>query len=127
PIPTDILLPAPGQGALGLQCRESDAATIAVLTALGHAPTSAAVRAERQALRDLEGGCRLPVAALATPRAGGALHLTAAVAAPDGSTILRDDATGPASGAEALGAAVAARLLAAGAADLLRTPVGALP
>ena len=127
PIPTDVLLPAPGQGALGLQSRASDASTQAILAVIDHPPTSAAVRAERRALRDLEGGCRLPVAALATPLGSGRLQLAAAVASPDGACVLRDETTGSISEPELLGASLAARLLAAGAAGLLRQPVEALP
>jgi hydroxymethylbilane synthase len=85
------------------------------------------VAAERRALRDLEGGCQLPVGALATPEPGGGLRLAAAVAARDGSQVLRHEALGTTAAPEVLGAAVASALLAAGAADLLAAsvPVGA--
>jgi hydroxymethylbilane synthase len=120
PIPFDILLPAPGQGALALEARADDRKMLGLVEAVDHRPSSAAVSAERRLLRDLEGGCRLPVAALATPLADGTLRLAAAVAAPDGSRVLRHEAAGLLAGAEALGAAVAAQLLAQGATELLR-------
>ena len=143
PISTDVLLPAPGQGALALESRAEDSRVRDLARAVHDAPSAAAVAAERRALRDLEGGCRLPVAALATTRnqvqsakckvqSEGAcdshlgsgigakwLRLEAAVAAPDGSRVLRHGAEGPLGEAEALGEAVAQVLLAQGAAGLL--------
>jgi hydroxymethylbilane synthase len=119
PISTEILPPAPGQGALGIEARVGDERTCAILRAVNHAPSEAAVRAERRALHDLEGGCRLPVAALGTPR-GNTLHLLAAVAAPDASRVLCHEVTGSLDEADALGGAVAAYLLRLGAGSLLR-------
>jgi hydroxymethylbilane synthase len=119
PIPLTILLPAPGQGALALETRADDHVIRALAAVVNHDPSAAAVSAERRALRDLEGGCRLPVGALATPEPSGGLRLAAAVAAPDGSQVLRREALGTIAAPEALGAAVAGALLAAGAADLL--------
>ena len=130
-LPTEVLLPAPGQGALALQGRAGDAYHAGLAGALDDPPTSAAVRAERRLVRDLDSGCRLPVSALATPFPDGRLRLEAAVAAADGRRVLRDAATGRCDDPEALGAAVARRLLDAGAGALLRDagPVaaGALP
>jgi hydroxymethylbilane synthase len=127
PIPLTVLLPAPGQGALALEARADDHVVRALAAAVNHAPSAAAVAAERRALRDLEGGCQLPVGALATPEPGGGLRLAAAVAARDGSQVLRHEALGTTAAPEVLGAAVASALLAAGAADLLAAsvPVGA--
>ncbi|HXI16004.1 MAG TPA: hydroxymethylbilane synthase [Chloroflexota bacterium] len=122
-ISSSILPPAPGQGALGLQAREGDAVVRALRDVLNHPPTAAAVSAERRVLRDLEGGCRLPVAALGTPvgtLVAGRLHLAAAVATPDGTRVLKHEATGFVEAPETLGAAVAAHLLSLGAAGLLR-------
>jgi hydroxymethylbilane synthase len=118
-ISVEILPPAPGQGALGLEARASDERTRAILASINHAPSAAAVTAERRALRDLEGGCRLPVAALGTAQ-GTTLRLLAAVAAPDASRVLRHEVSGTPDEAEALGAAVAAHLLQLGAGGLLR-------
>ena len=118
PISTDVLLPAPGQGALALEGRTGDARVAALMKAVHDAKTAAAVTAERIALGELEGGCRLPVAALGTVE-GDRLTLEAAVAAPDGSRSLRHSETGTLEQAEALGEAVARALLAQGAATLL--------
>ncbi len=60
------MLPAPGQGAIAIQCRAEDAAVLALLAAIHHEPTARCVHAERELLRSLGGGCSLPVAALAT-------------------------------------------------------------
>lgn len=119
-IPFDILLPAPGQGALGLEARSGDDATASVASLIDDPTTIAAVRAERHLLHLLEGGCRLPVAALCRPETGGGLRLAAAVAAPDGARVLRRVASGPVQAPEALAAEMAAALLAGGAAELLR-------
>jgi hydroxymethylbilane synthase len=62
-LPLDVMLPAPGQGALAVQCRADDKETLSLLSALEDAPTRAAVTAERQFLLDLGGGCAVPVAA----------------------------------------------------------------
>jgi hydroxymethylbilane synthase len=120
PIPYDVLLPAPGQGALALEARAGDEATRAIAAAVDDPPTAAAVAAERRALRDLEGGCRLPVGALARIDTDGTLVLAAAVAAPDGSQVIRHEARGTVAEPDSLGAAVASILLARGAARLLR-------
>jgi hydroxymethylbilane synthase len=120
PIPYDVLLPAPGQGALALEARAGDERVASLAAHVDDPATAAAVRAERRILADLEGGCRLPVAALAQPLRGGRLSLAAAVAAPDGSRSVRFEATGALDDPDALGAAVAAELRARGAGDLLR-------
>lgn len=119
PIPRDILLPAPGQGALVVESRADDGPVLDLAQRI-HDPTVAAiVGAERRVLHDLGGGCHVPVAAEATVAPGDTLRLTAAVAAPDGSRLVRQTIAGPLTEAEALGAALAQRLRAAGAAELL--------
>ncbi|HEY2570761.1 MAG TPA: hydroxymethylbilane synthase [Solirubrobacteraceae bacterium] len=81
----ELLPPAPGQGALAIQCRAGDR-ELADLTEPLHDPaTAAAVRAERRLMVDLEGGCRLPIGALGRPRADGQLHLLGGLAHDDGS------------------------------------------
>jgi hydroxymethylbilane synthase len=114
----DVLTPAPGQGALALQARADDHTMIELVAPLDDPRTAAAVRAERQLMARLEGGCRLPIGALATPDAD-RLTLVAAISDPEGRRVLRDCATGALDGPEALADQVADRLLAAGAADLL--------
>lgn len=109
-------LPAPAQGALAIQAREDRREIVGALRALHDPATDACVRAERELLRILEGGCSVPVGALAEPR-GGNLRLRGLVAATDGGRVLR--AESEAADPLALGAAVAKALLDQGAAALL--------
>lgn len=116
----DAFLPAPAQGALAVECRSDAPAELrAALAALDDAPTRLAALAEREVLARLEAGCAAPVAAHATVAAG-RLRLTASVVALDGSRQVRAHGEGPVdeAGAIALGAGVAADLLASGAAEL---------
>jgi hydroxymethylbilane synthase len=112
------VLPAPGQGALAVECRAGDDGVADLLRPLDDAPTRAAVTAERSLLALLEAGCTAPVAALADP-ADDELYLRAAVLATDGSDAIRLSATGPASDPAGLGRRLAADLLEAGAAELM--------
>jgi hydroxymethylbilane synthase len=109
-------LPAPGQGAIVVETRADDPGTMAVVTALDHAETRRAVTAERTMLDALGGGCNVPLGAYAR-RDGGSLHLQAFVASPDGARLVRAEARGEVP--EALGRAVAERLRATGADELL--------
>lgn len=120
---TDAVLPAPGQGALALEIRAGDAAVEALVAALDHQPTRAAVAAERAVLRELGGGCLLPVGAYGR-LAEGRLVVDAAVTSPDGSAQARAGATGDPHEPEALGAAVGRQLLDAGALELLAGGAG---
>jgi hydroxymethylbilane synthase len=117
-VPASICLPAVGQGAIGIECREGDAATLRRLSVLEHSPTRVAVTAERALSRRLGGSCQSPIAALAQLEQG-MLELTGMVAEPDGSKIWRDSVRGAPGDAERLGTQLAERLLAAGAAALL--------
>jgi hydroxymethylbilane synthase len=81
-------VPAPGQGCLALQCRSEDEATRDALAPLDDAASHAALDAERSVMWRLGGGCALPLGAYAEPIDGG-LRLTAVIATPDGSEILR--------------------------------------
>ncbi|WP_411340043.1 hydroxymethylbilane synthase [Sphingopyxis sp. J-6] len=83
-IPIDLLLPAASQGAIGIECRADDAATRALLVAVDHAATHAAVAAERAFLAALGGDCRSPVAAHAHWRDDGTLRLDAEIYSEDG-------------------------------------------
>lgn len=107
------MLPAVGQGAIGLQARRDDARTCGWLAALDDAETRARVTAERACLAVLDGSCRTPIAALAERTDGEGLHLRALVAAPDGSRIWRAEGRGPVSEAAALGEGVGRELRAA--------------
>lgn len=118
PIPPEQVLPAPGQGALGVQGRAADPATNPYLAALEHAPTRAAATAERAFLAGLGGGCSVPVGALGRIT-GGQLELQAMVASPDGRQIIRVNGSGPVESAQALGRQLARDALARGAANLL--------
>jgi hydroxymethylbilane synthase len=112
------MLPAVGQGALGLECRADDAATRALLTPLNDADTAAAVRAERALLLALGGGCQVPLGALARVEAG-VLHLRAAVLSPDGRQRVAGEQGGSPDSAESVGRELAGQLLAAGVEGLL--------
>ena len=116
------VLPAPAQGALAIECRASDDDARAVLAALDHADTRAAVAAERALLAALEAGCTAPVGALAEVAEGDGgpeVFLRANVTALDGNDAVRLSATGPTTDAEDVGRRLAADLLAEGADQLM--------
>jgi hydroxymethylbilane synthase len=104
-----LMLPQVGQGALGVEAREGDGEVLGALAGIEHAPSRRAVDAERAYLRELGGGCDLPVAAYATAGTGGEVTLTALLASLDGHVVLRATATG--TDPEALGRSVARHLL----------------
>jgi hydroxymethylbilane synthase len=112
------MLPAVGQGALGLECRADDRETLGLLEPLNDVPSRQAVLAERALLRGLGGGCLVPIGAAARVE-GGTLALRGAVLSPDGRERIAGQAEGPAAGAEALGRRLADDLLARGARALL--------
>ena len=116
----DILLPAVGQGALGIETRVEDRATRAALERLDHGPSHQAVLAERMLLAALCGGCLAPVGAWARQEADGQLRLDAVVLSADGRQRLA--ASGLAAPEEALqlGSDVASRLIAQGASTLIQ-------
>ena len=111
------VLPAPGQAALGLQMRADDGRA-ALVAALSHPPTLAAVTAERAFLAGLGGGCGTPIAAWGRPE-NGELRVDGAVLSPDGRDATRDSARGPLEAAERLGADLAERVKAAGGRAIL--------
>lgn len=115
----DQILPAVGQGALALECREEDHFTLEKITALNHAPTQACVTAERALCKRLGGGCQLPVAAYAE-FAKDQLDLRGLVGSLDGKTLVRARRQAPVAEAERLGEQVAQDLLQQGAAQILR-------
>jgi hydroxymethylbilane synthase len=112
------MLPAVGQGALGLECRSDDPVTLALVTALDHRVAHLAVRAERELLRGLGGGCLVPIGA-ATEVMGDALTLQGAVFHPHGQVRVDGWVSGPLTAAEDLGKQLAQILLDKGAGDLL--------
>jgi hydroxymethylbilane synthase len=103
------MLPAVGQGALGLECRANDAETRAALEPLNDADTRAAVLAERAFLREMGGGCQVPMGAHAIVREGG-LRLRVAVLSADGKQRVDADGTGSPEQAEEVGRRVARQL-----------------
>jgi len=111
-------LPAPGQGALGIECLHRRADLIEQLAPLDHAATARCVAAERAFSRSLAGSCNVPLGAYAE-MAGSRIRLRGFVGAADGSRLLNGEQEGAASDAEALGIALAERLKAQGAADIL--------
>ena len=117
-IAIDEMLPAVGQGAIAIETRSDDDFTINVVHKLNHAETQAACQAERSLLRNLGGGCQLPIAAHAVI-AGTQLQLDGLVAKPDGSELIRDGVTGATVNSESLGLELATKLLERGASSLL--------
>jgi hydroxymethylbilane synthase len=113
-----IMLPAPGQGAVAVQCRTEDVETRELLSALDDADTRAAVTAERAFLQQLDAGCRLPVSAYAV-LAGDALHLTGRVNSLDGTQTITVEGHAAIGEAARLGADLAGRALRQGADALL--------
>jgi hydroxymethylbilane synthase len=112
------MLPAVGQGALGLECRADDTATLTLLHSLDDAATHQAVLAERALLRGLGGGCQVPIGAAATME-NNRLTLRGVVLPPDGSKRIEAQISGNASQAEELGKELADELLSQGAKELL--------
>lgn len=117
-LPTEVSLPAIGQGALGIEIRSADAGTRAAIDFLNDRDTALAVRAERAFLRRLEGGCQVPIGAYGRVE-GDEIALEGMVGRPDGSLIVRGGRRGGASDPEALGRDLAEDLLTRGAAEIL--------
>ena len=116
-IDEDFLLPAGGQGAVGIEYRETDSRVAELLAPLAHEETSRRVIAERTVVRRLDGGCDVPIASFAVAE-GDSLWLRARVGSPDGKTVIVSEARG--SEPEALGIEVADALIAKGAAEILK-------
>ncbi|WAL61572.1 hydroxymethylbilane synthase [Thermocoleostomius sinensis] len=117
-IPAAVSLHAVGQGALGIECRANDAEIIELLTALEHTPTAQRCYAERSFLRELEGGCQVPIG-VNTVLDGDTLTLTGMVASIDGKKMVKGSITGAAIEAEAIGIKLAQQLRNQGASDIL--------
>jgi hydroxymethylbilane synthase len=115
------VLPAIGQGALGLECRAGDGAVLGLVRALHDDQTAVCVSAERAVNRTLFGGCHVPIAGLARIDEHG-LELSALVGSLDGRRVLRDTVRGTPAAAAALGQDLGRRLLARGADAILRDP-----
>ncbi len=122
----DLVLPAVGQGALGIEIRAGDAQTSRFVAALDHDETRACITAERALLRELQGGCQVPLGAWGRFRKG-ELHLEAAVFSAAGSECVRFDETGSPAEAAAIGIRLAQILLDAGADKILRLAGRSVP
>jgi hydroxymethylbilane synthase len=119
---TAISLPAGGQGAVGIECRQGDEETLALLQPLAHRNTTLCVLAERAMNSRLNGGCQVPIACLAQLQGEGdneSIHIRGLVGEPDGTCLLRSEHSGPAMEGVRLGELVAEDLLSQGAAEIL--------
>ena len=117
-VTTEEMLPAVGQGALGIETRADDEATNDLVALLDHAPTRAACTAERALLRSLGGGCQLPIAAHGSVH-GSHLRLEGLVASPSGENVIRDAVESDTSNAIEAGETLATNLRARGADAML--------
>ena len=122
-LPIEHILPAIGQGALGLELRRDDEETLNFLEFLNHESTQITVTCERAFLRELEGGCQVPIAGFAHID-GKYLHLRGLVAELNGNTLISDEITGKKQGAEQIGIALARKLLGNGADKILEQVYG---
>lgn len=113
------MLPAAGQGALGIECSKHATALMRLLAPLNHVPTFVCVTAERAMCRRLDGNCRVPLAAYAIEQSG-EVTLRGMVASADGAKILHAQQSAECSAVEQLGHAVAAELLRQGASEILQ-------
>ncbi len=119
-LPPEISLHAVGQGALGIECRADDAEVLSLLKAIEHVPTRDRALAERAFLRELEGGCQVPIG-VNTTLDGDTLTLTGIVASVDGQQIVKDTVIGKASDAESVGIELAQKMRSQGAQEILAT------
>jgi hydroxymethylbilane synthase len=115
----DVMLPAVGQGALGIETRANDTETSRLAASLDDAETRACVTAERALLHELQGGCQVPLGAWAH-LVGGEIHIEAAVFSADGTEFVHRDARGAQVDAAAVGRRLGKTLLEAGADKILR-------
>jgi hydroxymethylbilane synthase len=122
---TDLSLPAIGQGVLGLEVRKSDHVVRDLIGFLNHGETELTVRAERAFLKELEGGCQVPLAGYGKLD-GDRLELEGMVAELDGSVLIRDRLFGPKDKPEELGVHLAKRILASGGDKILQGIYGNL-
>lgn len=117
-LPTSLSLYAVGQGALGIECRANDIEVLALLKAIEHVPTRDRALAERAFLRELEGGCQVPIG-VHTQLNHDELSLTGLVASVDGQRLIKDTVMGAANEAEQLGIQLAHKLRQQGAKEIL--------
>lgn len=117
-ISTEIMLPAVGQGSIAVECRSDDEQILQMLAEINHPETGLAVRAERALMRELEGGCQVPIGAHARME-NGRLVMDGMIASLDGKIMIRDRIEGSPEDAESLGRELARRLYEAGGGEIL--------
>jgi len=122
-IPAEFILPAGGQGAVGIECRTDDETTKSLLACLNHEETAIRVKAERAVNNHLQGGCQVPIGAFSEIK-GDEIVIDALVGAIDGTEIIQHQISGSKADAEKLGVEIAEQLLADGA-DRILKEVGA--
>ena len=118
-LPTQVSLPAIGQGAIGIECRIDDAQVNAILKALNDESTAICVTADRAMNAKLNGGCQVPIAGFAQIE-NDEISMRGLVGDPDGSVIYRAEKRGPISQAFAIGESIADDLLSQGASEILQ-------
>lgn len=119
----DVMCPAVGQGALAVETRSDGGAAEEIAKRLEHRESRIAVTAERAVLRALGGGCQVPIGAYATVDAD-VVRLRAIIVSPDGTEIIRKQASGPVSEAATIGRALGEELLAQGGRQILEAVYG---
>ena len=123
-IPYEIMLPAVGQGALAVEIRKEDSEAREIVSAIDDMATRRCVEAERALLAGLEGGCQVPIGAIAEGTDGGRIHLRAVVCSLDGRAVVRGGIRGAAEAAAEMGAELASKLRADGADGILESVRG---
>jgi hydroxymethylbilane synthase len=123
PFDTDALVPAPGQGALGIECRAADDDMLAILSSVHDPDTAVACSIERRVLEMLEGGCNTPVGvhARCERRGGEVVKVVAVVASPDASRYVRSEAEGRSQDWLAIADGLVADLRSQGAGDIIES------
>lgn len=119
-IPAEIILPAMGQGAVGIETRTFDPDVVHAIMDLDHEETHFALDAERAFVDELEGGCQVPIGAYATIDGDENITLNGLVASLDGKTILKSSSKGPSIEAKKLGRELGKEILAMGADKILK-------
>jgi hydroxymethylbilane synthase len=112
-IPADVMVPAPGQGIIAVECRDGDVGTRDIISLINHARTWTAGSAERAFLRRLGGDCNIPAGCYAETD-GDEVSVTGILASPDGRTVIRERSSGAAKDAEGIGLRLAELILGKG-------------
>ena len=118
-IPTEIILPAAGQGSIAMETRKDNTKVIEIIRKINHRDTELAITAERTLLSRLEGGCQVPIGVFANVN-DGKLKITAMISSLDGNFLLKDSNEGEAEKAEEIATELAEKLLSKGAGKILK-------